>query len=140
MTVTEIVELVSKKIGAESSLVWGFFQSFVETISEELDRGNEVKIRGLGTFRWVDVPATKTPGQNIPPGKKLKFFPGKKFRYRRTIMSDDGMTKYGVVTDDKTKTASKEKGGKDVCPDCGSDLDSGGACPRHGTKPFEVDR
>jgi hypothetical protein len=45
--------------------------------------------------------------------------------------------KYGVDTGD-----SKEKTGADgkpatKCPLCSSDLDSGGACPKHGTEPFE---
>lgn len=143
MTLTEIVELVSERIGAEPPLVWGFVQSFIETVSEELDRGNEVKIRGLGTFRWVEVPGRDLSGLTVPPGKKLKFYPGKKFKHRRSAMSDndndEGMTKYAVVTkDDKTKTASK--GGKDSCPDCGDKLDDGGACPKDGTKPFEPKR
>lgn len=45
--------------------------------------------------------------------------------------------KYGVDTGD-----SKEKVGADgkpatKCPQCGASLDSGGACPKHGTEPFE---
>lgn len=54
-------------------------------------------------------------------------------------MSDEGMTKYGVVTEDeKTKTASK---GNEivVCPVCGEEVDNANACPTHGTKPFEPD-
>ncbi len=49
---------------------------------------------------------------------------------------DEGMNKYGVVTnDDETKTASE--GDERVCPVCGETVDDGGACPVHGTKPFE---
>jgi len=50
---------------------------------------------------------------------------------------DEGMNKYAVVTDDeKTKQAS-EGSGPTTCPSCESKLDSGGACPKHGTEPFE---
>ena len=49
---------------------------------------------------------------------------------------DEGMNKYGVVTnDDETKTASE--GDDRVCPVCGETVDDRGACPVHGTKPFE---
>lgn len=48
-----------------------------------------------------------------------------------------GMEKYGVEFDPektKTGTAGVEPG---TCPWCGAKLDSGGACPAHGTEPFE---
>lgn len=141
MTLTELVEMTSERIGAESQLTWGFVRSFFDVMTERLDAGDEVKIRGLGTFKWVEVPARTMTCANdlvIPPGRKLRFFPSKQFRTRRAEMpdEDEGMNKYGVVTDDdETKTASK--GDKRVCPVCGETLDDGGACPKHGTKPFE---
>lgn len=53
--------------------------------------------------------------------------------------NDEGMSKYGVELDDnKTKTAGN--GPKPVCPRCGKGLDDAGACPEHGTEPFEPDR
>jgi tRNA(Ile2) C34 agmatinyltransferase TiaS len=54
-------------------------------------------------------------------------------------MSDEGMDKYGVQLDEtKTKEASEGHTKGPICPICSSRLDSGGACPRHGTKPFEA--
>ena len=50
---------------------------------------------------------------------------------------DEGMSKLGVELDDqKTKSAST---GDTVnsCPVCLSELDDAGACPVHGTEPFE---
>lgn len=54
-------------------------------------------------------------------------------------MSEEGMDKYGVQLDETKVKESSPKGKKKAgtCPDCGKSLDSGGACPRHGTKPFE---
>lgn len=53
-------------------------------------------------------------------------------------MCDEGMDKYGVQFDEeKTKEASKGTSTVPVCPLCSSRLDSGGACPTHGTEPFE---
>jgi len=143
MTLTELVEITADLIGAESKLTLGFVQTFIEVMIERLDAGDEVKIRSLGTFKWVGVPGKKAVGSNdlvIPPGRKLRFIPAKQFRTRRTEMSDkdEGMNKYGVVTDDdETKTASENV--ERVCPVCAKTLDSGGACPEHGTKPFESD-
>jgi hypothetical protein len=46
------------------------------------------------------------------------------------------MEKYGVALDDEmTKQASETS--DDRCPWCKEVLDSGRACPTHGTKPFE---
>ena len=149
MTITELIELVSDRTGAERTVVHGFFQSFVDIMVERIDAGDEVKIRGLGTFRWVDVPGVKLPRPkrkamgitHLPGGRKLRFFPAKQFRTRRTEeMSDkdEGMSKLGVVLDDdKTKTATKTQ--VDACPVCLSELDDAGACPKHGTEPFEPD-
>lgn len=45
------------------------------------------------------------------------------------------MEKYGVERDpEKEKTASVSEPG--TCPWCQAQLDSGGACPTHGTEPF----
>lgn len=143
MTLTEIVELMSEEIGAEPQLVWGFVRSFIDVISREIDRGNDVKVQGLGTFQWVDVPekAVPEPGKSVktvvfPARKKLKFKPSRKFNRRTTMSEEEGMTKLGVVLDDeKDKTASQ--GSTRICPVCGEELDDAGACPKHGTEPLE---
>jgi len=50
--------------------------------------------------------------------------------------NEEGMTKLGVeLDDDKIKTAGE--GAAPACPICLSELDDAGACPEHGTKPFE---
>jgi tRNA(Ile2) C34 agmatinyltransferase TiaS len=54
------------------------------------------------------------------------------------------MDKYGVVLDnEKVKQANdktKETASAPTCPVCGKVLDNAGACPEHGTEPFESDR
>lgn len=154
MTHTELIEQVADAVGSTYEEAHGFIQSFIDIVISQLDAGDEVKIRGLGTFKWVKVKGKKLPvgtyfgphGDDegvtrnlvIPAGKKLRFIPATKLRTRRPIMPDEeeGMNKYGVVTEDTDdKTAAVEK----VCPICGETLDSGGACPTHGTEPFESD-
>jgi hypothetical protein len=46
------------------------------------------------------------------------------------------MEKYGVEQGQKEKTGADGKPAT-KCPLCGADLDTGGACPTHGTEPFE---
>jgi hypothetical protein len=138
MTLSEIVELVAEETGSERHVVWGFVRSFMDVLVDELDRGNEVKIRGLGSFKWSFVQPCLVPGKKVPGGWKLKFFPAKNFRTRRLIMSDDeGMTKYGVVLDDEKEKTANEKSEVRICPVCAEELDDAGACPKHGTQPLE---
>ena len=147
MTHTELIEQVADAVGSSYVEAHGFIQSFIDIVISQLDAGDEVKIRGLGTFKWMEVKGKKIPRHkrrafagalHLPGGKKLRFIPAVKFKTRRSIMPDEeeGMNKYGVVTedqDDGDKTAAVEK----ICPTCGETLDSGGACPKHGTEPFE---
>jgi nucleoid DNA-binding protein len=142
MNQTELVEELADRIGAEHDITWGFVRSFLELLIERLDQGHEVKIRELGTFKWVDVPGAIVPAGGAekyhPPGRKLKFLPAKKFKTRRSEMSDaDGMDKYAVVKDDEKVKTAQEKGNQSTCPECQSNLDAAGLCPRCGSEPLE---
>lgn len=53
---------------------------------------------------------------------------------------DDGMTKLGVELDDEKTKSAAEGGSTPTCPRCLSKLDDAGACPKHGTEPFESAR
>lgn len=110
-------------------------------LKEQLERGEEISIRGLGKFIWQPVKGGTVTDLNTgepkeyPPGFKLKFRPSQSLSRRRA------MEKYGVQLDeDKTKTASDKKGSERTCPQCGARLDSGSSCPAHGTEPLEKRR
>lgn len=155
MTHTELIEMVADAVGSTYEEAHGFIQTFIDIVISRVDAGDEVKVRGLGTFKWIEVKGKKVPAGTyfgphgddegearylvIPDGRKLRFIPATKFKTRRAIMPDEeeGMNKYAVVTngidDSKTAAAGTER----VCPICAETLDSGGACPNHGTKPFE---
>lgn len=47
------------------------------------------------------------------------------------------MLKYGVELDEATKEGQYGQKKEGTCPSCGQKLDSGGACPTHGTEPME---
>lgn len=146
MTHTELIQMVADGVGASYEEAHGFIQTFIDIVISQLDAGDEVKIRGLGTFKWAEVAPKEVPVYHghglgwrlIPAGKKLRFIPATKLKTRRPIMADEdeGMDKYAVVTEDPDgKTAAD--GADKICPVCGKTLDNGGACPTHGTEPFE---
>lgn len=140
MTITEIIARVALRQEVDIPLAEGFIREAVEEVIDALDRGESVKIRGLGTLYWRKAHSRRMPSGTLAPnGWKLKFLPSLKFRERRIEMSDnEGMTKYGVELDDeKTKQASKEDSKASHCPTCMRRLDDAGACPVHGTEPLE---
>ena len=91
MTLSEIAERVARRVGAPPDLAWGFLREASKIIVEVLDQGGEVKIRGLGTLRWVPVVGQKVydlpTGKTIlvEPGSKLKLIPALKLRTRRVF-------------------------------------------------------
>jgi nucleoid DNA-binding protein len=145
MTITDIAKLVAGSVGSEQGVAYGFVRAVFEQMAAALDSGAEIRIRGLGRFYWRPFHKTTTVTgsrrRTYAKGMKLRFDPSEQLRKRRKIMSEDGMTKLGVVLDDqKTKTATNEPESEErVCPLCGKTLDDAGACPEHGTEPFEPD-
>ena len=143
VTLATLIHRLARRHGVRSAIAGGFVFEAVDEIVRALDAGNNVKVRGLGTFQWQRVAerpgSGALTGSKIKAGKKLRFIPSKRFRSRRTKMSDhDGMTKYGVELDDeKTKQASEKAGEAGRCPTCTRKLDDAGACPVHGTEPLE---
>lgn len=142
MTLEQIIKDIARRHGVPTALASGFVHAAIEELIQVLDLGGEMKVRGLGTFRWQKAKARAgsgaLKGSSIPAGWKLRFLPARHYRSRRTAMSDpDAMTKYGVELDDnKTKQASEhDKPGR--CPACQRVLDDAGACPVHGTEPLE---
>jgi hypothetical protein len=140
VTLTDISRRVARVYGVSDNIAWGFTLGVMEEVVRSLDAGNAVKLRGIGTLAWKFTPGL--PGVAnytvpIPDGWKLRFIPSRKFRSRRTKMSDEeGMSKYGVELDhEKTKQAGVV--GKNNCPVCNLHLDDAGACPTHGTEPLE---
>jgi nucleoid DNA-binding protein len=121
-------------------LVWAVVDEMNTLMSNILDAGGSVRLTNVGVFQWVEMKPHRafdvTRGEwiNKPERLKLKFVPVRELRRSRTM--SDGMDKYGVVTEDPTKEADEGKG-PTKCPICGEKLDSGGACPVHGTEPFE---
>jgi nucleoid DNA-binding protein len=140
VNLNDVAREVARRTSSDKDFVFSMLSEFVEVLVEMVQQGNDVKIRNLGTLKWVPVkPQTVIfGGQKIrlPAGVKLKLMPARNLRGRRK-MSDDEMVKYGVVTEDPEHVKEASEGKGDGCPICNSELDLGGACPVHGTEPFE---
>jgi hypothetical protein len=54
-----------------------------------------------------------------------------------SMSNDEGMAKYGVQLDEDKVKESEEGQAPTNCPICLEELDDAGACPKHGTEPFE---
>jgi nucleoid DNA-binding protein len=148
MTLAQIIVDIARRYRVPTALAGGFVHEAIEELIRVVDSGKEVKVRGLGAFRWRRVKERPRTGAHagtpIPAGWKLHFYPARNFRCRRTTMSDPTdttMTKYGVeLSDEKTKQASERGGKPGRCPVCSRVLDDAGACPEHGTEPLEPTR
>lgn len=92
MTLAQIIKDIAHWHRVPTDLASGFVQDAIEELVRVIDSGEEVKVRGLGTFRWQKARARSGTGtlngSEIPEGMKLRFLPARRFRGRRTSMSD----------------------------------------------------
>lgn len=85
MTKAEIVAQISSKTGVDKNAVQAIVETFMETVKESMVQGNNVYLRGFGSF-VVKTRAKKTgrnisknttieiPAHNIPAFKPSKTF------------------------------------------------------------------
>jgi nucleoid DNA-binding protein len=140
---SELARIVCRRTGAPREIVWPIVEEFLEVVADVLENGQCLKLRGLGTFYWKKYPRRDGFSSNLtkklynlPERVRLKWSPPKRFKGSRPDME-----KYGVKLDDeKVKQAQQGKDKPDTCPECDKKLDSGGACPEHGTEPLEDKR
>jgi DNA-binding protein HU-beta len=85
MTKAELISLISKSTGIEKSEVLNIVASFMDTIKKSLDEGENVYLRGFGSFivkrraekkaRNISKNTTITiPEHNIPAFKPARVF------------------------------------------------------------------
>jgi DNA-binding protein HU-beta len=85
MTKAELISLISKSTGIEKSEVLNIVTSFMDSIKKSLDEGENVYLRGFGSFiikkraekkaRNISKNTTITiPEHNIPAFKPAKVF------------------------------------------------------------------
>jgi len=67
LTKAEIVDLLFEKVGLNKTEGKRMVESFYEEISDQLERGDSVKLSGFGNFEVRDKPAR--PGRNPKTGE-----------------------------------------------------------------------
>lgn len=85
MTKAEIVALISRQSGIEKTVVLAVVESFMENVKDSMVAGNDVFLRGFGSFvikrraektaRNISENITiKVPAHNVPAFKPAKAF------------------------------------------------------------------
>ncbi len=89
MIKADIVSRVAQKMGITKVKAEVAVDSFLNTLRQALRRGERIELRGFGVF--VVKPRKSGIGRNprtgaevpIPPGKTVRFKPGKEIRFSR---------------------------------------------------------
>ncbi len=106
ITFPELVDIVAAKAGTTKRMSELFLKELFATITQALDQGESVKVKGLGTFKLTAVSERKSVDVNtgeeisIPGHNKLTFVPDKAlaeainqpFAHFETIVLDDSVT------------------------------------------------
>ena len=86
MNKSELVRSMSEKSGSTAKETEKFLDSFVETVTEAMSKGDDVALVGFGTFS-VAKRAARTARNfktkeiiNVPVSKTVKFKVGKKLK------------------------------------------------------------
>ena len=108
---TELADMLAQKAGISKREAQQFLTDFVETIQDGVNADKLVKIKGLGTFKVIDVDARESVNVNtgervtIDSHQKLTFTPdtamkelvNKPFSQFETVVLNEG-----VVFDDES--------------------------------------
>jgi len=86
MTKADLVEMVASKTGLTRSDVAAVVDEFLESVKKTLENGNNIEIRGFGTFKIKARKARKArnprTGEEVPvPNRKVPVFkPSNEFK------------------------------------------------------------
>ena len=86
MTKADLVEMVASKTGLTRSDVAAVVDEFLEAVKKTLENGNNIEIRGFGTFKIKARKARKArnprTGEEVPvPDRKVTVFkPSNEFK------------------------------------------------------------
>ena len=83
----DVVSRVAERMGITKVKAEMAFDSFLEALRQAMKRGERIELRGFGVF--VVKPRKSGIGRNprtgaevpIPPGKTVRFKPGKEIRF-----------------------------------------------------------
>lgn len=119
MNMAELASVLAKKCNITKKEAQKFLADFVECIKSGIDKDRQVKIKGLGTFKVIDVEARQSVNVNtgervlIEGHQKLTFTPdtlmkelvNKPFSHFETVVLNDGVE---FEDEKKEKTVASE--------------------------------
>ena len=83
LNIQNLIELLAEKHGMDKADAESFVKEFFQLIEESLENDKYVKIRGLGTFKLIDVESRESV--NINTGNDLKYRGIQKFHLLRNL-------------------------------------------------------
>lgn len=159
MTLTELTESIAVDTGMPQAEVVKVLTSFKHEVISALIEGEQVKLKGFGTFLPKDPAPRKTfQGVMSVPRRTVRFRLAKTVQSLFPLSRRNEMEKYGVVIDEeKVKEAEYKIGSTTTgristkepnlsnapksacgwCPKCGKNLEEPTKCVDCGTEPFE---
>ena len=122
LTVQEIAGVLVEKNGLSQHDADDFANLVFAVVVEQLQRGEQVKVRGLGTFKIVDVEARESvsvrTGERVvieshqkvsfTPDTMMKELVNKPFSQFETVMLNDGVEFEDIEDDEKAAVAEEE--------------------------------
>lgn len=135
----EVARMLMEHKGLEANIAHEFVKTMFDIILERLTTDQQVKIRGLGTFKIVDVESRESVSVNtgeriliegyskivFTPDSTMKELINKPFSQFDTVVLNDGVnfdedsTEDGVVAEDVVVTESDTMKENEVAPETG---------------------
>jgi len=88
VTLTELAGIVARSLELDEGDVWVICTELAAVMTEVLEHGEEIKIRGLGSFTWRRHKASRRRHPltkemvDMPERDKLTFTPTEKLKWR----------------------------------------------------------
>ena len=130
ITFPELVDMVAKKAGTSKRVAELFLKELFATVTQALAAGESVKVKGIGSFKVIQVNARRSVNVNtgeeieIPGHRKLTFVADKAmakavnqpFAQFDTVVLNDDVTDEQLAAVDQEPIASSNTNDEDEAP------------------------
>ena len=93
LNIQNLIELLAEKHGMDKKDAENFVKEFFQLVEESLEADKYVKIKGLGTFKLIDVESRESvninTGERFDPEPSLKDLINKPFSHFETVVLND---------------------------------------------------
>ena len=123
LNIQNLIELLAEKHGMDKADAESFVKEFFQLIEESLENDKYVKIRGLGTFKLIDVESRESVNINtgerfeiqghtkvsFAPEPALKDLINKPFSHFETVVLNDETVLEDTLVEDNSEEEEKEE-------------------------------